>query len=273
MVLEEDPFQDYFTGVDDAADLNDAYTLFEEAHRLFSRYISKFRAELSQCEAELKRSSDKGKAPRLLCSKREEELKDLRADLAKALQNEAELDKKVTVILQEYGLIDPFVESNTSVYQPQQKLDMIGQLRGEVDQVKADCNQWKENMDQLAGKKIDDLEAKLTATGDGIAETRAEVERTKATTDKTVVVYQKDAKAAQMELRETSNREKQISDLARCQARRETLEEVHARGFDFTEEIAQEKTFEAARADPIMKLGSKRRLLPRIWLLKYIRLF
>ncbi|XP_070029953.1 uncharacterized protein [Nicotiana sylvestris] len=225
MVLEEDPFQDYFTGVDDAADLNDAYTLFEEAHRLFSRYISKFRAELSQCEAELKRSSDKGKAPRLLCSKREEELKDLRADLAKALQNEAELDKKVTVILQEYGLIDPFVESNTSVYQPQQKLDMIGQLRGEVDQVKADCNQWKENMDQLAGEKEDALA--------NLASTEAQLWGIR------------DAKAAQMELRETSNREKQISDLARCQARRETLEEVHARGFDFTEEIAQEKTFEA----------------------------
>lgn len=36
-VLEEDPFQDYFAGVDDAAELNDASTLFKEAQHLISR--------------------------------------------------------------------------------------------------------------------------------------------------------------------------------------------------------------------------------------------
>nr|XP_009763102.1 PREDICTED: uncharacterized protein LOC104215055 [Nicotiana sylvestris] len=92
---KEDPFRDCFTGVDDSADLNNASTLFEEAHRLFSRYITKFKAELSQCEAELKKSLDEEKAMRLLCSQKEEELKDFRADLAKARKNEAELDKQL----------------------------------------------------------------------------------------------------------------------------------------------------------------------------------
>nr|XP_016450925.1 PREDICTED: uncharacterized protein LOC107775686 [Nicotiana tabacum] len=92
---KEDPFQDCFTGVDDSADLNNASTLFEEAHRLFSRYITKFKAELSQCEAELKKSLDEEKAMRLLCSQKEEELKDFRADLAKARKNETELDKQL----------------------------------------------------------------------------------------------------------------------------------------------------------------------------------
>ncbi|XP_070003096.1 uncharacterized protein [Nicotiana sylvestris] len=219
---EEDPFKDYFTRVDEAADLNDASILFEKAHHFFSRAITRFKAEL-------KKSSDKGKALRLLCSQKEEELKDLRADLAKARQNEVGLDKQVTIILQGYGLLDLTVEANTLVSQLQQKLDMIGQIQGEVDQA----------------KKIDELEAKLAAIGAEVAETRFEIEKVKATTDKTVAVYLKDADAAQMELREASNKEKRISDLAKCQSRRETLEEIHARGFDLTEEIAQAKPLEA----------------------------
>ncbi|XP_019236671.1 PREDICTED: uncharacterized protein LOC109216906 [Nicotiana attenuata] len=93
-------------------------------------------------------------------------------------------------------------------------------------------------------KKIDELEAKLAAAGAEVAEARAEVERTKATTEKTIAVYLKDAEAAQIELREVFNREKRVSDLAKSQSRRETLEEIHARGFDLTEEIAQAKELE-----------------------------
>ncbi|XP_019264886.1 PREDICTED: MAP7 domain-containing protein 1-like [Nicotiana attenuata] len=211
---EEDPFRDCFTGVDDAADLNNASTLFEEAHRPFAQAITRFRAEQSQCKAELKKSLAEGKL--------------------------------------------------------QRKLEMIGQLRGEVDQVKADCNQWKENMDRLAAekeaalaqlalaetqlwgakvknmaqaKKIDELEAKLATTGAEVAEARAE--KTKATTEKTVAVYLRDAEAAQMELREASNREKRSNDIVKCQSWRETLEEIQARGFNLTEEIAQAKALEA----------------------------
>nr|XP_016455583.1 PREDICTED: pentatricopeptide repeat-containing protein At3g61520, mitochondrial-like [Nicotiana tabacum] len=83
-VLEEDPFRDFFAEVDDAADLNDASNLFEEAQHLFSWAIIKFRAELSQCEAKLKKASSEEKVLRLLCSQKEQELKDLQADLAKA---------------------------------------------------------------------------------------------------------------------------------------------------------------------------------------------
>ncbi|XP_019264823.1 PREDICTED: uncharacterized protein LOC109242416 [Nicotiana attenuata] len=93
-------------------------------------------------------------------------------------------------------------------------------------------------------KKIDELEAKLAAIEAEVAEARAEVEKMKATANKTFVVYLKDAEAAQIELREASNREKRISDLAKCQSRRETLKEIHARGFDLTEEIAQAKALE-----------------------------
>ncbi|XP_070009979.1 filament-like plant protein 3 [Nicotiana sylvestris] len=210
--------------------------------------IIKFMAGLSQREVEVKKASDEEKALRLLCSQKEEELKDLRADLAKARKNEDELDKQL-----------------------QQKLEMIGQLRGEVDQVKADFNRWKENMDQLVAdkevalaqlasaetqlrgikvknlaqaKKIRELEAKLAEAGAEVAEVGAEVERTKATTDKTIAMYLRDAEAVQAELREASDREKQSNDLAKCQSRRETLEEINARGFHLTEEIAQARALE-----------------------------
>nr|XP_016461755.1 PREDICTED: uveal autoantigen with coiled-coil domains and ankyrin repeats-like [Nicotiana tabacum] len=231
-VLEEDPFQDCFTRVEDAADLNDASTLFEEAHRLLSRDITKFKAELIQCEAELKKSLDEKKALRLLCIQKEEELKDLRADLAKAHKNKAELDKQL-----------------------QQKLELIGQLRGEVDQVKVDYNQWKENMDRLPtdkevalsqlasaeiqlrgaklknlaqAKKIEELEAKFAEIGAEVAEAKAEVKKMKATANKTITVYLKDAEAVQAKLRKASDWEKRVSDLAKCQSRREALEEIRA---------------------------------------------
>ncbi|XP_070004242.1 uncharacterized protein [Nicotiana sylvestris] len=149
---------------------------------------------------------------------------------------------------------------------------MIEQLRGEVDQVKANCNPWKENMDHLAtekeaalanlvsaetqlqgakeknstqAKRIDELEVKLAEAGAEVAEARAEVEKTNATADKTIVVYLRDAEATQTELREDSDREKRSNDLAKFQSRRETLEEIHARGFDLTKEIAQAKVLEA----------------------------
>ncbi|XP_070003758.1 uncharacterized protein [Nicotiana sylvestris] len=230
--------------------------------------IVKFRAELSQCEAELWKVSNEEKALRLLCSQKEEELKDLRAELAKAQTNQAELDEQVTATLIEYGLLGPTSEANTSISQLQQKLEMIGQLRGEIDQVKADCHRWKKNMDQLAAnkeavivqltsaetqlrgikekglaqsKKIEELEVELSRDRAEAAQTKAEVEKTKATTDKTIFVYLRDATAVQAELREASDRGKWSNNLAKCQARRETLEEIDARGFDLTEEIAEAK--------------------------------
>ncbi|XP_070018182.1 uncharacterized protein [Nicotiana sylvestris] len=234
-VLEEDPFQSCFAGVDDTADLNDASTLFEEAQHLLSRVIVKFRDELSQCEAELRKVSIEEKALSFLYDQKEEELKVLRAELAKARKNETELDEQVTVILTEYGLPSLTSEANTFMSQLQQKLEMIGQLRCEVDQVRADCHKWKENMDQLAAdketvisqltsvetqlqglkvkgleqaKKIEELEAELARARAESEQAKAEVEKTKAAADKSIAVYLRDAKDFQEDLREASDQEK-----------------------------------------------------------------
>ncbi|XP_070029524.1 uncharacterized protein [Nicotiana sylvestris] len=233
-VLEEDPFWDFFTTVDDTVDLNDASTFFEEAQRLFSQ-----------------EGFGEENALRLLCSQKEDKLKDLRADLAKARKNDVEPDEHVTLILTEYGLLDPTAEANTLMSQLQQKLEMIGQLRGKVDQVKADCHRWKKSTDQLAtdkeailDKRIEELEAKLARTEAEVAEAKTKVEKTKVTSDKTILIYLSDAEAVQAELREDSDWEKCSNDLAKRQARRETLKKIHARGFDLTEEITQAKVLE-----------------------------
>lgn len=210
---------------------------------------------------ELNKSLGEGKALKILCSQKEEELKNLWGELAKAREYEAKLDKHVTIILKEYGLLVPTVEANTSMSQLQQKVEMMGQLRVEVDRVNAECNQWKEKMDRLAAgkeaaltklaafetqlrsvkvsslaqaKKIAELEAKLAKTEAEVAEARAEVIKTQIMADKTIAMYLKETEAAQTELREATDREKRSNDLARCRSRRETLEKIHARGFDLT---------------------------------------
>ncbi|XP_070046741.1 uncharacterized protein [Nicotiana tomentosiformis] len=221
-----DPSRDCFTGVDDASDISDASILLEEAQRLLSRAFAKFRADLSQCETELQKVSEEKNALKLLCGQKDETIKDLQADLAKAREEEAELDKQVTILLIEYGL-DPTVEANSSLSQLQQKVEKIELLQGEVDQVKADCDRWKENMDGVAAKKETTL-AKLSSTEvqlmgikekssaqakrieeleTRLAEAKAEIEKTKVMADKSIAMYRADAEASQMQLREASDRE------------------------------------------------------------------
>ncbi|XP_075085929.1 uncharacterized protein LOC142168774 [Nicotiana tabacum] len=208
--------------------------------------ISRFRVDLSQCEAELRKVSSERDALRLLCSQKDEAIKDLQADLIKVREEKVELDKQL-----------------------QQKIEKIGLLREEVDQIRAECNRWKETIDRLAAeketistkllsadvqflsiklkgsvqaKKIDELETRL-------AEAKAEVESSKVLADKSIAVYRVDAEVAQMESRKAANtvdaRAHWVAELAKCSSRRETLEEIHARGFDLTEEIKKAKELEA----------------------------
>ena len=54
--------------------------------------IGRFRVDLSQCEAELQKVLGERDDLRLLCSKKEEAIKDLQADLAKVREERVELD-------------------------------------------------------------------------------------------------------------------------------------------------------------------------------------
>ncbi|XP_070036861.1 uncharacterized protein [Nicotiana tomentosiformis] len=143
----EDPFRDYFTGVKDATGLSDlevlrkdsgmASILFNEVQQALNRAsalhreaFSQSRAELSRYEADLRGLTEERNALRLLCGQKKEETKDLRAELAKAHQDQTDL-----------------------IEQLQQKVERIEQLREEVDMMKAETLGWKEGMDLFAVEK------------------------------------------------------------------------------------------------------------------------
>lgn len=64
-----------------------------------------------------------------------------------------------------------------------------------------------------------------------------------------MTVYRADAEAAQVQAREAAEtaqtRAYWIIELAKYQSRRETLEEIHIRGFDLTNEIIKAREHEA----------------------------
>ncbi|XP_009612720.1 uncharacterized protein [Nicotiana tomentosiformis] len=175
------------------------------------------------------------------------------------------------------------VMSNSSVPQVQQKLDVIRQLRVEVDAVRPEAEEWKKNMDLLASenkvaraqlasaetqlrslkekalvqaKKIKEFQSQLgSAISDRerlateLAAAKSEVEIATANADAMVAIYRSDAEATQVRAKKVTEvaqaRANWVVEHAKCQSRRETLEEIHARGFNLTVEIENAKELEA----------------------------
>nr|XP_009793907.1 PREDICTED: eukaryotic translation initiation factor 5B-like [Nicotiana sylvestris] len=181
--------------------------------------FTKSLAELSQFETELQKVSEERNNLKLLCGQKDEAIKDLRSDLAKARKEEAEIDEQL-----------------------QQKLERIELLQGEVNQIKADCDRQKENMNRLVAEKEASL-AKLSSSEDQLrsikekssaqakrieelevelVEAKEEVEKMKSMADKSIAVYLADAEAAHTQLSEAA-----------------------LQGFDLSNEIAQDKVLEA----------------------------
>ncbi|XP_070050482.1 WEB family protein At1g12150-like [Nicotiana tomentosiformis] len=182
------------------------------AHR---EVCSRSRAELRQYEADIQRATKERKALKLLLGQRGKEIKDLRAELAKAHQDQTDMSEQVMTLLKAYGF-DTGMMSNLLVSQLQQKIEMIGKLREEVDVIKAESLMWKEGMDLFAtekgvaraqlslaknqlqsikekssvqARKTEELEARL-------ASELANVEKTKADADAFVAIYRDNAEAA-----------------------------------------------------------------------------
>ncbi|XP_070035582.1 uncharacterized protein [Nicotiana tomentosiformis] len=95
-------------------------------------------------------------------------------------------------------------------------------------------------------RRIEDLEARLASV---LAKAKSDAEKAKADADALVAVYRADAEAAQVQAREAAEsadiRAYWVTELAKCRSRRETLEEIHAHGFDLAEEIKRAKELEA----------------------------
>nr|XP_016470559.1 PREDICTED: uncharacterized protein LOC107792830 [Nicotiana tabacum] len=210
----EDLFRGYFIRVEAATDLSAASSLLDEAQQALNRAFalhqeafSKSRVELSRYEADLRGVMEERNAFKILSGQKEEEIKDLQAELL------------------------------------QQKVKRIEQFREEVNMMKAETLGWKESIDHFAAekessraqlssvenqlrgmkdkrsaqaKKIEELEARLASE---LAEAKSEAEKAKA--EAIVAIYRADAEAAKVQARE-----------------------IHARGFDLTNEIIKAKEHE-----------------------------
>ncbi|XP_070047275.1 uncharacterized protein [Nicotiana tomentosiformis] len=174
------------------------------------------------------------------------------------------------IILRTHGL-DSGLEANISI--SQHKLETIGQLRKEVDIIKAETMGWKDGMDYLAAEK-ETVRAQLLSTASQLqgmkekssvqarrivelkdwlasklSKAKSNAEKAKSYADALVAVNRADAEAAHVQAREAAEiantRAHWVAELAKCRSQRETLEEIHARGFDLTEEIKRAKDLEA----------------------------
>ncbi|XP_070034552.1 uncharacterized protein [Nicotiana tomentosiformis] len=207
----KDPFRDLFTGVEDVAGTGDEPDLFHGAAKVHRETCSRSQNEMRRYEADLQRVIDERKSLTLLLGQREEEIKNLRDELAKAYRDQTDLSKQ-----------------------------MIGKLREEVDVIKAESLQWKEGIDRFATEKetaraqlssvetqlqrmnkkglvqtrrIEEIEAQLASV---LAKAKSDAEKAKANADALVTVYRSDAEAVQ----------------------------IHARVFDLAEEIKGAKELE-----------------------------
>ncbi|XP_070055133.1 uncharacterized protein [Nicotiana tomentosiformis] len=98
----------------------------------------------------------------------------------------------------------------------------------------------------VQARRIEELEARLASV---VAKAKSDAEKAKADADALVDVYWADVEAAQIQAREAAEtadtRAHWVAELAKCRSLRETLEEIHARGFDLAEEIKRAKELEA----------------------------
>ncbi|XP_070049865.1 microtubule-associated protein 70-2-like [Nicotiana tomentosiformis] len=179
--------------------------------------ISRFQVDLSQCEAELQKVSGEIDALRLLCSQKDEAIKDLQADLAKVHEEGVKLDKQAEVKSSK-GLAD---KSIVVYWADAEAAQMEARAAAKAADTRAHCVKQKGS---VQAKKIEELETRL-------AEAKAKVESSKVLADKSIAIYRANAEAAQIEARATAKaadtRAHWVAELAKCRSRRETLEKIH----------------------------------------------
>ncbi|XP_070008100.1 protein CROWDED NUCLEI 4-like [Nicotiana sylvestris] len=183
--------------------------------------FDKLKSELLRCEARLRKALDVEKSLRLLCDKRlQSKLEDLERLWGEVSQAECECNKL-------RAQIDALVAAKKDALAKASALEV--QLRNALKNI------------LVQRSRIASLESDLLKMKAEVVDTRAEVEEIWAKVDKKVAVYLKDVADAQAELRGVSDRESRSNEYARCKSWRETFEEIHARGFDLSEEIEQAK--------------------------------
>ncbi|XP_070054405.1 uncharacterized protein [Nicotiana tomentosiformis] len=217
----EDPFRDLFTSIEDIVGTSDESDHFHgvqqalnQATTVHREACSRSQNELRRYKADLQRVTEERNSLKLLLGQREEKIKDLRAELAKAYRDQTDLSEQL-----------------------QQKIEIIGKLREEVDVIKVESLQWKEGMDHFSAER-ETARAQLSS-----AETQHQRIKEKGLVQARRIEELEAGLTS--ELAKAKYNAEKVAELAKCHFRRETLEEIHARGFDLAEEIKRAKELEA----------------------------
>ncbi|XP_070041218.1 uncharacterized protein [Nicotiana tomentosiformis] len=128
--------------------------------------------------------------------------------------------------------------------QKEEEIKALRAMLGKVYQDHTDLIEQEKSSAQA--RKIEELEARLDSK---LAKAKSKAENAMSEADAIVAIYRANGEASQVQRREASEtaqtRAYWIAKLAKCQSRRETLEEIHARGFDLTNEIEKARENEA----------------------------
>ncbi|XP_070006466.1 uncharacterized protein [Nicotiana sylvestris] len=231
MSYDRIPTESGSVGVDGAG-LADVRLTFEGAQRLYSMAFKKLKSELFRREARLRKDIDREKSLRLLCDEREDELAYLRYEKKtedlECLWSEVGQAKHECDELK--ARVDTQVTAKTNALAKAFALEVQLRSAHENGLVRRDM--------------ITRLEFELLKMKAKVVDTRAEAEAIQTKADKKVAVYLKDTIDTHAELMEALHRQSRSKEYVRCKSRRETLEEIHVRGFDLSEEIAQAKADE-----------------------------
>ncbi|XP_070032551.1 uncharacterized protein [Nicotiana tomentosiformis] len=166
----------------------------------------------------------------------------------------------------------------------QEKINLIDQLWAEMDEVKATIEVWKGKIDMLASEKVvakaelasvenqlqvakdkadkwsrlnDDLQAQLSsavteldALGQEYVALRSKLDATSTDAEEIVAQYKTNVEVAETRLKTKTEYIKRLSQ-------RETLEEIHARGFDLSAEIEEARRLKAKAKERYEPKGSE----------------
>ncbi|XP_070002500.1 uncharacterized protein [Nicotiana sylvestris] len=196
--------------------------------------FDKLKCELLRREAMLPKAKDGENSLRLLCDKREDELAHLRCELHKKAEDQEHLTCEVGQDKSERDELKARADVHTIA-----EKEALAKASALEVQLRLVCENSSVRTDVIIKLKSELLKIKAEVVD---AQAEAVMSRTKA--DKKVAVYLKDAADARAKLRRALDRESRSKEYARYKSRRETLEEIHTRGFDLSEEVKQAKADE-----------------------------
>ncbi|XP_070004681.1 uncharacterized protein [Nicotiana sylvestris] len=187
------------------------------------------------------------------------------------LRHEARMQKALDKEIYLRILCERKEEINVLIFQLESKAEELEHLWGEVGQAKHELNVLKAQVDaQVAAKEdalskasalevqiqnapandsaranmITRLESELLKEKAEVVNARAEAVISRPRADQKVAAYLKGAAYARAEMRESLDREDNSKEYVKCKSQRETLEEIHVRGFDLSKEIKKARVEE-----------------------------